>query len=310
MTRSISALLKIDPLLSDIELVVVDSGHLAPSIQYDNKQFKIDRRWLTYNGIHQLDPCNSPTPDNNTDANLFTCDHAARLVWDSLLAAATTQGKLELNIPRLRNRAHAIIQQMPRNICYTANEANNEIIVSWKSMEAHMYSTKPMRVTLHWQGCPANIVWADEKIYHTGKSSSHLEQQGLTEIVKKCNCAVKISSVGSGSVSFTGQSAYLRYTAMVSRNEENAIYGIPPAAILIKDLPVEKSTPAEPVIVNANQISQLFTPPTPKDWSKYLTQPKSWSPKTNTKKHRSHELRSASQRRLSVFTQLDVITAR
>jgi hypothetical protein len=56
---------------------------------------------------------------------------------------------------------------------------------------------------------------------------------------------------------------------MVSRDEDNAIYGIPPITTRLVDVPAEKITPAEPVIVNTKQISELFTKPQ-ENWSTYL----------------------------------------
>jgi hypothetical protein len=157
VVRLIGALLKMEPVLADSKLVVIDSGYLAPAVQYNNKQFKIDRRWLTYDGIHEIDPCDSPTFDKNADPTLFRCDHAVRLAWDSLLDSATTHVKLAVNIPRLRSLAHVKIQQMPRNIRCMTNEAKDELIVSWTSMEPQLDSTKPLKVTAHWIGCTVNV---------------------------------------------------------------------------------------------------------------------------------------------------------
>jgi hypothetical protein len=268
----LGALFKLQPKLSHCELVVVDCKHLPPAVQYDNEQFKVDRRWLIHDEIHKQGYCDDVPSRRNADLNLFTCDHVVRRVWDHLLGAAIAQGGMELDKERLNDYAQVKIQQVPRDIRYMTNQAKNEMVVSWISMESHLNSAKAMRVTLHSDGCTAIINMAQEMYRKSsqGKSTTQIMNHQLTECIdKRCQCPVKFSTVGSGQVRFTGRSPYGKYTAMISRNKENAIYGISPAAILTKDLPVEQTNPAGPG-VNSNQISQLFTKRPEKGWSKYI----------------------------------------
>jgi hypothetical protein len=110
---------------------------------------------------------------------------------------------------------------------------------------------------------------------------------------------VERSTIGSEHVRFTGVDPTAKYIAMVSRDEEYAIYGIA-HAICPKDAPVEEITPA--ATVNTEHISQLFESPHPEDWSTYSTDSKPILTKAYTDSPRSYDLRPTSQRRIPLHS--------
>jgi hypothetical protein len=65
--------------------------------------------------------------------------------------------------------------------------------------------------------------------------------------VVKCGCPVKISTVGSGRVTFTGIKRNTQFLPMVSRDEDNSLYGFVAASVS----PLSLQTNAEPKVVHS-----------------------------------------------------------
>jgi hypothetical protein len=180
----LNALLNIEPRLSDCNLVVVDSHKQAPWIQYDNRQFKIDQHWLTYDDNHpkhEHSYCDELASDKNGNSDLFTCDHVVRMAWAYLIGTARHVGNIDIDTSRLREHTHVIVQQMPRQIRYTTNHAQDELVVSWTTRENHMNCAKFMRVTLHSEGYMSERDWTKE-LYHeklTGNTFTSTIEQSI-----------------------------------------------------------------------------------------------------------------------------------
>lgn len=177
--RAMCALLIYIPSLSETKIVVADGGKLARLIDHRNNELKIDQRWLTYDGIYEAGYCEGSSGTPVASSDMFSCDHAIRILWDRILLSFEDLGERRLDFFHLRELTYIKIEQMPRNVRLETNLSRNELVVLWTSIESCTNQDKPMRVTLHSFKCETRTDRVTQPYHQTSqgkitfKSSSY-----------------------------------------------------------------------------------------------------------------------------------------
>jgi len=73
--------------------------------------------------------------------------------------------------------------------------------------------------------------------------------------------------IGDQTVTFSNVEAFETYFPMVSRDDNDAIYGVVTTLFSPANLSIWKEIPVVEQLPTATDISKLFTKPTPKDWN-------------------------------------------
>jgi hypothetical protein len=76
------------------------------------------------------------------------------------------------------------------------------------------------------------------------------------------------TTVGNGFIPFEKVSTALKYVPMVSRDEQDAIYGIFSTPVRTVDLPIHAASANITEMPNYEDLSKPFVPTTPKDYRK------------------------------------------
>ena len=132
----------------------VDGKELAIDAAFSHPVWKLHRKWLSFDELHQNSYCEQQRLD---DRNLFCCDHAVLGLWGQILSqlvATDAPGfSTEEEVALLKGRVGTRIVQMPRGVKCVQNRKRGELVVSWESVDSYQNRQEPIRVVLHRENC-------------------------------------------------------------------------------------------------------------------------------------------------------------
>jgi hypothetical protein len=167
------ALLSMDPITQSMKITPVHGGHLGIDVSLQDNEFKVDVSCFEHTKMHQNFYCDDMENKPGAEDYVFTCDHATHHLYELMLCELAYQVKARIDSDtrlRLKTKARAKIQQMPRAIHLSTNTSYDIPYISWTSVEPCNKAHEAIRVALHSEKCTADRKW-DEKLLHRHEQS-------------------------------------------------------------------------------------------------------------------------------------------
>jgi hypothetical protein len=126
---------------------------------------------------------------------------------------------------------------MPRAIKIETNITKSILYISWTSVEPCNKAHEKVRVILHSERCTGIKDWENQLLFSFPMSMYFSLQckSPLTGIAPVWSCPHQVSTIDTEYVEFKGLNSKLKYRVMISRNNNNSIYGITPPAVSLSD---------------------------------------------------------------------------
>ncbi|KAF2497546.1 hypothetical protein BU16DRAFT_317363 [Lophium mytilinum] len=232
MLQTLAACLHSDPATSDMKFKFVNTGDLGLDVIYlregkeragkerEGKEWKINDKWLTFDGAHEHTSCVLNQDDTKLYLlhDLFLCDHAAaslfRIMIDELSAEDTHSTSVkELKI-RLESISSIRIPQMVRAV--TLSVKPQALMVKWKSSGPLAmipgHSNQQKLVILH-----RTDTCRDKRKISLYRGSE-----------EPCDCPRQIIPPTCRKAVFENLSADHFYFPMICTTEHGSFYAVPP----------------------------------------------------------------------------------
>jgi hypothetical protein len=252
----LQCILQADISTSSMTMEFIDGQDLGVDVVYSDQHFKIDAKWISYEGAHRTrNFCDESPP---TEKKPFTCDHVIRKLWGLMVAQMMARSD-DTNIARLedwyREMAEHRLSSMPRAIICTDTDRGGELHVSWQSVESHHKRAHPMRVILHSLDCTLVEFQVDPRydiIYKNDKGQcAEMYATYFADIsaAPACHCDSLPSTVESAGVTFKGLDPRQEYLPKVCRDVEGAFFGL----TLAGSKPAPYDTDSSPAMYDQNE---------------------------------------------------------
>ncbi|KAK5573048.1 hypothetical protein LTR43_001707 [Exophiala xenobiotica] len=251
VTRALRGSLKLDGALQDIQVQFVNGGLSSIDVLFTKERnlLQIHKKWLDYAKVHETAECNffQATGGQLSEDDIFFCDHIVHDLFELVLEE--TQGPLELNAQqcrKLRTMAAKRLHEMPRHVQLSATEKAGELSIKWVGNQSNSFSEK----------YGANIEYL--VILHKMSACEVQKNTLLTQTTAVCGCPVQTIPGNKFEALFHGLDHREDYFPMVSRFEDNAFFGRPPASArpIEVDMIVSNSSTPTP----SRDLERLSTP--------------------------------------------------
>jgi hypothetical protein len=136
-----------------MRIVFVEGKSLDIDMSLSADECKIHDKWLTWQGSHRQPLCDAVPTEQ---PEIFLCDHAVLKIWDIMitqLIKCEHYSDIAVLESDLREMARIRLSQMPRFIGCAQTDTNGQLQVTWSSIDSYQNKDKPVKVTIHTNGC-------------------------------------------------------------------------------------------------------------------------------------------------------------
>ncbi|KAJ9495511.1 hypothetical protein H2202_009051 [Exophiala xenobiotica] len=258
ITRALTSSLRLDEALRDVQVLFVNGGLSSIDMLFtkDKNLLQNHDKWLDFGRIHETAECNffQAKGGQLSEDDIFFCDHIVHDLFEVVLEE--TQGPLKLNVQqcrKLRNMAAKRLHEMPRHVQLSATNNAGELSIQWAGNQSNSFSERyganiEYLVILHKMSMCE--VQKNNLLSRIDMTRNDETPQRRTRTTASCGCPFQAIPGNKFEAVFHGLDHQEHYFPMVSRFDEKAFFGRPPA-------------PVRPAEVDKTPSSSLIRLPTP-----------------------------------------------